>query len=80
VGSVADSLLAVKRAGAPEPFSKITRNAVRCLKCNDVIESKHRHDFVRCECGAIAVDGGQAYLKRSGDLNGYEDLSESEEV
>lgn len=51
----------------------ITRNSVRCHKCNDEIESKSRHDFVFCSCGNIAVDGGKDYLKRVG--NGLKDES-----
>lgn len=43
---------------------KLTRNAVRCKGCDTVIESKHRHDFRRCPCGAVAVDGGLAYVRR----------------
>src|SRR5574337_866627 len=31
---------------------------VRCKKCDDVIQSMHRHDFRWCKCGAIAIDGG----------------------
>lgn len=31
---------------------------VRCIRCTTVIESKHRHDFVRCACKKVAVDGG----------------------
>lgn len=54
----------------------IKRNVVQCLKCNDIIESKHRHDFVSCRCGAIAVDGGKDYLKRSGYPADMKDLSE----
>ena len=42
----------------------ITRNSVRCRLCGDEIESKHRHDFVGCSCGAVAVDGGHDYLRR----------------
>ena len=38
-------------------------NKVRCKKCNDVIESKHTHDFRRCRCGAIAIDGGTDYQR-----------------
>lgn len=53
----------------------IVQNAVTCLKCGDFIFSKHRHDFVTCSCGAISVDGGQAYLKRCGDLSAYKDES-----
>lgn len=46
----------------------IVQNAVSCLLCGDFIVSKHRHDFVKCTCGAIAVDGGQEYLRRVGTL------------
>jgi len=44
---------------------QIIKNAARCLNCNEVVESMHRHDFVQCSCGNVAVDGGKAYLKRS---------------
>lgn len=54
----------------------IISNKVRCKKCGDIIESKHTHDFVRCSCGACAVDGGHDYLKRCGDYKNCEDLSE----
>ena len=54
---------------------KITRNAGRCLKCGDEIESKYTHNFVTCKCGSISVDGGLSYLKRSGDFEDFEDLS-----
>lgn len=42
----------------------IVRNAIRCNICGDEIESKHRHDYVGCKCGACAVDGGHDYLRR----------------
>lgn len=45
----------------------IIRNAARCNKCGDVIQSTHRHDFVRCSCSAIFVDGGHEYLRAGGD-------------
>ena len=51
------------------------RNAIRCLKCGDVIESKHRHDFKWCKCGRVAVDGGKDYRKRC-----YVESSDYEEV
>ena len=60
---------------------KIIRNSAICLKCNVEIESKHVHDYVVCECGNIAVDGGNHYLKRSAtDMNLIKDTSISEEV
>jgi hypothetical protein len=58
----------------------IIRNAVKCLLCGDVIESKHCHDFVRCTCDNVAVDGGKDYLRRIFQTKQYEDLSvETEE-
>ena len=53
----------------------IVQNAVICNKCDDFIVSKHRHDFVECKCGNIAVDGGQEYLRRVGTMNSYIDMS-----
>lgn len=58
---------------------KVIVNKIRCKKCGDIIESTHRHDFKICKCGAVAVDGGHDYLRRSGDLDGYEELSITEE-
>ena len=54
----------------------IVQNAVICNKCDDFIFSGHRHDFVECKCGNIAVDGGQAYLRRVG--HGITDKSYTE--
>lgn len=42
---------------------RITRSRARCTHCGDVIESKHRHDFVGCSCGAIFLDGGRDYVR-----------------
>ena len=57
----------------------ILRNRIRCKKCNEIIESTNRHDFKWCKCGSCAVDGGHDYLKRCGDLEDWEDLSEIKE-
>lgn len=63
---------------------KLIRNAARCKKCGIVIESKYTHDFVRCACGSIFVDGGLSYSRGgwpSGDINDWvEDLCEYEET
>ena len=56
----------------------IIRNAIRCNLCGEEIESKSRHDYVECKCGACAVDGGHAYLRRSFREEGcYTELSVS---
>jgi hypothetical protein len=51
-----------------DTMEKIIRNSVRCLKCDDHVESTYRHDFKWCKCGAIAVDGGKEYLRRVGNV------------
>ena len=33
-----------------KPQPEITRSRAMCMTCLDVIESKHRHDFVSCKC------------------------------
>ena len=59
---------------------KIIKNAIQCNLCGEIIESKHRHDYVECKCGACAVDGGQNYLRRSyKSKDCYIDLSITEE-
>lgn len=40
-------------------------NRAGCPRCGDVIVSAHRHDYVACTCGGVAVDGGDDYAKRS---------------
>lgn len=60
-------------------MEKIISNKAMCIRCNDIIESVHRHDFVTCKCGAIFVDGGHDYLRRGGDLDNIEELSKFED-
>ena len=58
----------------------ILRNMAKCLKCNETLESKHRHDYVSCSCGNLAVDGGKTYLRRAFlDYSLIQELSEIEE-
>jgi len=53
----------------------IFANQVKCKKCGEIIRSCNRHDYVKCSCGAISVDGGSWYLKRVGDYNACEEMS-----
>lgn len=53
-------------------------NKCQCRLCGAIIESKHRHDFVQCRCGAIFTDGGTDYIRRgANNLNDIIDLSET---
>ena len=56
-------------------MQKILVNKIKCKKCGDVIESKSRHDFKSCSCGAVSVDGGLDYIRRCGEEDDYEELS-----
>ncbi|MBQ8149282.1 MAG: hypothetical protein IJ041_02085 [Clostridia bacterium] len=55
----------------------IIRNAIKCNRCGDIIESVSVHDFRTCSCGACSVDGGHYYLKRCAQsMDDFIDLSE----
>ena len=55
----------------------ILYNKAQCKLCGDIIESKTVHDYVRCGCGEISVDGGHEYLHWGAkDLENIIDLSE----
>jgi hypothetical protein len=52
-------------------------NSAQCKQCKEIIRSRNQHHFVTCSCGAVSVDGGSWYRKRSlRDGAGFEDLSE----
>lgn len=57
---------------------KLIHNRIKCLKCGDIIESAHRHDWVQCSCGACFVDGGHDYMRVGGNFEDWEDMSEWE--
>ena len=59
-------------------MEKILVNKIKCNKCGDIIESMHQHDFKFCKCGTVAVDGGKEYLRRVGNREDWEELSEFE--
>ena len=45
----------------------IVSNQITCTVCNETIWSASTHDFKRCKCGSCSIDGGNNYLKRTGD-------------
>lgn len=60
--------------------NKIIVNSAACKLCGEIIESKHRHDFVSCMCGEIFIDGGPEYLRRGArNLDNIIELSVEEE-
>lgn len=55
---------------------KLIRNAIKCKRCGDIIESKSRHDFKQCSCKYVAVDGGTEDGHIIGNPEDYEPLQE----
>ena len=54
-------------------------NKCQCARCLDIIESRSRHAFVWCGCGAIFTDGGTEYIRRGGEIENIIDMSETYE-
>ena len=61
-------------------MKRLKKNAIKCLKCGDIIESTYRHDWVQCSCGACFVDGGHDYMRIGGNHEDWENMNEWEEV
>lgn len=55
---------------------------IKCLKCNDIIESLSQHDYKECKCKACSIDGGKSYTRIGGDIKYihwvYDDGTEKE--
>lgn len=70
--------LAIVMNGSDKGIMK--KNIIQCKKCKDIIESVTRHDFRRCKCGSIVVDGGTDYLKvdwPGGDVHDWVEFDEA---
>lgn len=42
---------------------------IKCLLCNDIIESMSLHDCKYCKCEACSIDGGKQYTRIGGDFD-----------
>ena len=52
---------------------------LRCLICNDEIQSMSVHDFKWCQCGNVFIDGGGCYTRYGGvglEDNSFEFIKE----
>lgn len=65
-----------------EVIKVLTRNAIKCLVCNTVLESKHQHHFIECGCeNQTFNDGGLSYNRVGAvDLDLVENLCEYVEM
>ena len=70
------------KIGDQKTHKVLTRNAIKCLACNTVLESKHRHHYSQCNCpNESAADGGLDYQRVLGkDLDLIENLCEYVEM
>jgi hypothetical protein len=60
------------------PPKRLTLNSARCITCDQILVSKHRHDWVSCKGDHIFIDGGLAYQRAGGDFTVFQDLSTHE--
>jgi len=44
---------------------------IECAKCGCVIYSRSTHDMHRCECKEVAIDGGRDYLRITGEVGSF---------
>ena len=59
-------------------------NKAKCKSCGDIIESKHRRDWVCCSCFSdaesntgIYIDGGEDYWRQGGNFDDLERIEET---
>lgn len=71
--SAATAAAAMENEGKPRPKHYGAR--VKCLQCGSIIQSKHRHDFTSCRCGALSIDGGGEYCRMIGTPGGFEQVT-----
>ena len=45
---------------------------IRCTKCKDVIEGDKKGTYIKCKCGAIAIDETPYYWRIIGDRANFE--------
>jgi hypothetical protein len=63
------------------------RNKAKCLNCGDIVESKHRNDWVSCSCFShdtknprgFFLDGGDDYSRYGGNVSDIHWLCDEEE-
>lgn len=48
------------------------QNKAKCKLCNTIIESFHSTDYAQCECGEIAVEGGDSMRCLARDWNNFQ--------
>ena len=70
------------KIGDQKTHKVLTRNTVKCLVCNTVLESKYWHHYSQCHCAnESSVDGGLDYVRCMGkDLDLIENLCEYVEM
>ena len=56
-------------------FRFVVSNQMRCEICGEFIESTYRHDYRKCACGNIGVDGGHDYARQTRRTERFSDYT-----
>lgn len=51
---------------------------MQCVKCKDIIWSKHPGEWVQCKCGKSYVDQTRYYMRVGGEMICVEEGTENE--
>ena len=50
---------------------------IRCTKCKDTIEGDKKGTYIKCKCGAIAIDETPYYWRIIGNKENFEVIEEN---
>ena len=54
------------------------KNYIRCKKCGSCINIDTKNQYIKCACGAIAVDGNEYDTRIIGEKENWEYVVEKE--
>lgn len=70
-----EAVLALDEALRPLGYVKlVVLNQMRCGICGEFVESTRRHEFRKCSCGNVGVDGGHDYVRSMHRTDRYIDF------
>ena len=74
--SGAEALSILNGVLMPLGYSRfVVSNQMRCEICGEFIESTYRHDYRKCSCGNIGVDGGHDYARQTRRTERFSDYT-----
>ena len=74
--SEAEALSILNGVLVPLGYSRfVVSNQIRCEVCGEFVESTRRHDYRKCACGNVGVDGGHDYARQTRRTERFSDYT-----